>query len=339
MAGDGTSGGFDRRSGGAAGARRPAARPGRRHGHRLQPVGGCGAGRRRGGDGRAGGRSPPARTGLPRAMRSRWQRSGSARPGCPGPRSDGRRGRGRTRTPTCSSSTSPRAWWCIPGPASTRGPWSTGCSPATRRSAPWANPTGPASSTASTRARRGCCWWPASQPAYDALVAMLAARGVDRRYHALVWGTVDSATGMVDAPVGRSARDRTRMAVTLAGKDARTRYEVVRGFTDPVSVTELRCTLETGRTHQIRVHMAAIGHPVVGDERYGGVAPVVAVAEAVAARRAPGPGPPRHRRAPRVRLPAAGRPGDRAGDAALTLSDPCPNPCPNLRWLGTPWRR
>ncbi len=109
-----------------------------------------------------------------------------------------------------------------------------------------------------------------SQPAYDALVAMLAARRVARRYRALVWGAVDSPTGMVDAPVGRGARDRTRMAVTLTGKDARTRYEVVGGFTDPVTVTELRCTLETGRTHQIRVHMASIGHPVVGDARYGG---------------------------------------------------------------------
>jgi 23S rRNA pseudouridine1911/1915/1917 synthase len=58
--------------------------------------------------------------------------------------------------------------------------------------------------------------------------------------------------------------------VTLAGKDARTRYEVIRGFTDPATVTELLCELETGRTHQIRVHMASIGHPVVGDGRYGG---------------------------------------------------------------------
>jgi 23S rRNA pseudouridine1911/1915/1917 synthase len=106
--------------------------------------------------------------------------------------------------------------------------------------------------------------------AYENLVAMLAAREVDRRYRALVWGTLESPTGMIEAPIGRSARDRTRMAVTMTGKPARTGYHVERTFHDPVAVTELCCKLETGRTHQIRVHMASIGHPVVGDARYGG---------------------------------------------------------------------
>jgi len=109
-----------------------------------------------------------------------------------------------------------------------------------------------------------------SQPAYERLVGMLAAHVVDRRYRALVWGHVEAPTGEIDAPIGRSQRDRTRMAVTLRGREAVTRYEVRRRFELPVPTTELACTLATGRTHQIRVHMASIGHAVVGDERYGG---------------------------------------------------------------------
>jgi 23S rRNA pseudouridine1911/1915/1917 synthase len=109
-----------------------------------------------------------------------------------------------------------------------------------------------------------------SAPAYDRLVAMLGRHEIDRRYRTLVWGTVASPSGLVDAPVGRSGRERTRMAVTVRGKPARTWYDVVRTFHQPVEVTELVCRLETGRTHQIRVHMASIGHRVVGDGRYGG---------------------------------------------------------------------
>jgi 23S rRNA pseudouridine1911/1915/1917 synthase len=106
--------------------------------------------------------------------------------------------------------------------------------------------------------------------AYEALVAQLAGRTVDRRYVALVWGCPQPPQGMVDAPVGRSRRDPTRMAVSSAGRPARTGYVVRRAFAEPAPAALVECRLETGRTHQIRVHLAAIGHPVVGDGRYGG---------------------------------------------------------------------
>jgi 23S rRNA pseudouridine1911/1915/1917 synthase len=110
-----------------------------------------------------------------------------------------------------------------------------------------------------------------SAAGYEGLVSALSAREVTRRYLALVWGVPDSSHGIIDAPIGRSTRMPTRMAVVSTGRDARTHYEVVAAYHEPVSCSLLRCQLETGRTHQIRVHLAAIGHPVVGDRDYGGV--------------------------------------------------------------------
>ncbi len=109
-----------------------------------------------------------------------------------------------------------------------------------------------------------------AQSSHEGLVEQLAARTVDRRYLALAWGAFDATAGMVDAPIGRSARNPTRMAVSERGREAVTRYEVRQSFSDPVEVSLVDCRLSTGRTHQIRVHLSAIGHAVVGDERYRG---------------------------------------------------------------------
>ena len=102
--------------------------------------------------------------------------------------------------------------------------------------------------------------------AHNDLSAQIKARQVTKGYLALVEGSLKSTEGKVDAPVGRHPRRRTRMAVVVGGKEARTNYKVrqeLRGH----SLVELY--LETGRTHQIRVHMAHLGHPLVGDTTYG----------------------------------------------------------------------
>jgi len=111
-----------------------------------------------------------------------------------------------------------------------------------------------------------------SGPAYEGLVRALAAREIERRYVALVWRVPDAPRGIIDAPIGRSVRRRTRMAVRASGREARTGYEV-REELDGGRFALLDCSLETGRTHQIRVHLASIGHPVVGDATYGGARP------------------------------------------------------------------
>ena len=102
--------------------------------------------------------------------------------------------------------------------------------------------------------------------AHTQLVAQLQARSVGRIYEAIVIGQLTSG-GTVDAPIGRSSAQRQRMAVTAGGKSAVTHYRVLERFR---SHTHVRVKLETGRTHQIRVHMSHIGYPLVGDPVYAG---------------------------------------------------------------------
>jgi 23S rRNA pseudouridine1911/1915/1917 synthase len=107
-----------------------------------------------------------------------------------------------------------------------------------------------------------------TEVAYRSLVAQLRRREVDRRYVALVHGLPDEDRGVVEAPIGRSASSPVRMAVRSQGRDARTRYRVAARFDEPEPCALLVLGLDSGRTHQIRVHLSAIGHALVGDERY-----------------------------------------------------------------------
>jgi len=103
-------------------------------------------------------------------------------------------------------------------------------------------------------------------PAHTALVRMLGEREVHREYEAICRGVM-TAGGTVDAPIDRHPTDRVRMAVREGGREAVTHYRVVRRFR---AHTHVRVQLETGRTHQIRVHLAHAGYPIVGDKVYGG---------------------------------------------------------------------
>ena len=102
---------------------------------------------------------------------------------------------------------------------------------------------------------------------HRALAAQLSDRTLSRTYLAIVRGRVHDEAGVLEGPIGRHPRDRKRMAVVAGGRFARTRYQVIERKR---THTLLRCDLETGRTHQIRVHLATFGHPVAGDSEYGG---------------------------------------------------------------------
>ncbi len=103
--------------------------------------------------------------------------------------------------------------------------------------------------------------------AHEKLAAQIKEHSFTRRYMTVVHGNIKTDDGVVDAPIGRSPKDRKKMCVTdKNSRNALSRYEVLERFEN---FTQLRVTLETGRTHQIRVHMAYIGHPVAGDPVYG----------------------------------------------------------------------
>jgi 23S rRNA pseudouridine1911/1915/1917 synthase len=107
-----------------------------------------------------------------------------------------------------------------------------------------------------------------SETAHQSLSAQFKGRIVRKRYLALVHGEIRGEAGRIEAAIGRSEHDRKRMGVRIAGgREARTAYRVVRRLS---GMTLVDLGLETGRTHQIRVHLAHIGHPIVGDQTYGG---------------------------------------------------------------------
>lgn len=115
-----------------------------------------------------------------------------------------------------------------------------------------------------------------NEESYQNLSDQLRRRAVTRKYRALVEGRLGAPTGTVDAPIARDPTRPTRRALSHTGKPARTHFEIVEYFAD-ADCSLVEVTLETGRTHQIRVHMSSISHPVVGDRLYGATRRDIAV--------------------------------------------------------------
>ena len=103
--------------------------------------------------------------------------------------------------------------------------------------------------------------------AHNALAEQFKEHSIKREYYALVEGKFNNLEGTIDKPLGRNKKDRLKMAIVEDGKRAVTHYKVLEQYNNNTSL--IKCMLETGRTHQIRVHMSSIGHPLVGDPLYG----------------------------------------------------------------------
>lgn len=101
---------------------------------------------------------------------------------------------------------------------------------------------------------------------HNDIARQLKEHSINRRYRAIVCGVIKDEEGMITSPIGRDKKNRKKMAATEDGKPAVTHYKVLQRFS---AYTYIECVLETGRTHQIRVHMSSIGHPLLGDEVYG----------------------------------------------------------------------
>ena len=144
--------------------------------------------------------------------------------------------------------------------------------------------------------------------AAEGLIAQFADHSAGRRYDAVVWGHPEATHGIIDAPIGRDHGDPLKMAVVVDGKPARTEYQLVARYVAPAMLARLSCVLQTGRTHQIRVHLAAVGHPARRRSDLRRPPHHARVDPAVPARRRAVVRPPDDGGAPDVHQPAARRP-------------------------------